>query len=65
MGRADQSRGQRTLAVSVGSDGNASYDAIVQQGGNRAKIVHTGHLALVPKVERMSKEVGIWLCAAN
>jgi SNW domain-containing protein 1 len=59
MGRADQRKGDRTLAVSVGSDGNASYDAIVQQGGNRDRIVHTGHGALVPKVERMSKEVSL------
>ena len=54
MGRADQSRGQRTLAVSVDGDGGASYDAIV---ANRGRIVHSGHTALVPKVERMSKEV--------
>ena len=59
MGRADQRKGDRTLAVSVGSDGDASYDAIVQQGGNRGRIVHTGHIALVPKVERMSKEVSL------
>lgn len=57
MGRADQSRGQRTLAVSVGADGDASYDAIIQQGDNKNRIVHTGHTAIVPKVDRMKAEV--------
>jgi len=55
MGRADAHRGAKTLAVTVDSDGQASYDAVVKQG-KAHQIVHTGHLALVPKVERMSKE---------
>lgn len=56
MGRADAKRGAKTLAVTTGHDGSASYDAVVKQGKAHA-VVHTGHLALVPKVERMSKEV--------
>jgi SNW domain-containing protein 1 len=57
MGRADAKRGDKTLAVTVGGDGSASYDAIVTQGGKAHQIVHTGHMSLVPKLERMSKEV--------
>ena len=57
MGRADTARGDRTLAVAVGADGNVSHDAIVLQGANRGKIVHTGHGSVVPKLERMSAAV--------
>lgn len=54
MGRSDASHGGKTLAVAVDSTGNVSHNAIVTQGANRDRIVHTGHGSVVPKLERMS-----------
>lgn len=70
MGRSDAAKGGKTLAVSVDADGKVNTNAIVMQGRNRDKIVHTGHGALVPKLERMSKEVrpsvgGLHACNAG
>ncbi|KAG1679931.1 hypothetical protein FOA52_006995 [Chlamydomonas sp. UWO 241] len=58
MGRPGASQGGRTLAVTVGADGGASYDAVVKHpdGKHSNAIVHTGHYAVVPKVERMGKQ---------
>lgn len=59
MGRPDQARGpgNKTLAVSINADGQVAYDALLRQGSNKDKVVHADHKALVPKVDRLSKEV--------
>lgn len=58
MGRPDQARGKQTLALSINSEGKVAYDALLKQGGNRNKVVHSEHRALIPKVDRLSAEVG-------
>lgn len=61
MGRPDEQRGKQTLAVAVDIDGNANYDAIVQQGARANKVVHTGHQALIPKLDLLlDPQVGGW-----
>lgn len=60
MGRDAQGQGNKQLAVALGSDGQLNYDAIVKQGGNRNRVVHSDHLALAPKVDRLGAEVS-WL----
>lgn len=57
MGRDSQAQGSKQLAVSLGSDGQLNYDAIVKQGANRGRVVHGDHLALIPKIDRMSVDV--------
>ncbi len=69
MGKPDQQRGSQTLAVTIGGDGQVNYDAILKQGtgagagrgpggsGGVNRTVFADHGALIPKVERMSKEV--------
>lgn len=59
MGRPDVARGpgNKTLAVSVNADGEVAYDAILRQGSHKDKVIHADHKALVPKVDRLSKEV--------
>jgi len=58
MGRPDSIRSSKqTLAVGMHSDGTVAYDAIVKQGSNRNKTVHAEHGALLPKVDRLSREV--------
>jgi SNW domain-containing protein 1 len=65
MGRSDTGAsgvggtrgGKGTLAVSVNAAGQVVYDAIVRQGSHKGKGVHTDHLALVPKVDRLTGEV--------
>ena len=60
MGRdAGGAGGGKQLAVSLNAEGELNFDAIVKQGGNRDKVVHSSHLALVPKVDRMSAEVRV------
>ncbi len=58
MGRPDARRGDKTLAVTMNAEGKVNYDAVLKQGANAGKIVHAEHGALVPKVDRMSAEVG-------
>jgi SNW domain-containing protein 1 len=57
MGRPDEQKGNKTLAVSVDIAGNANYDAILRQGARSNKIIHSGHQALVPKLDMMAPEV--------
>lgn len=57
MGRPDASKGGKTLAVSIKEDGQVDYDAIVRQGANRSKIVHSDHKALVPKLDELDPKV--------
>lgn len=57
MGRPDSQKGNKTLAVSVDIQGNASYDAILRQGARANKVIHTGHQALVPKVDLLDPQV--------
>lgn len=59
MGRGDQQRSNKTLAVTVDGDGQVNYDSILRQGENRDKLaIHADHKALVPKIDKMTKEVG-------
>ena len=54
MGRPDTAKTiGSTLAVTVSGDGTATYDAIVKQGANRLKVVHTGLKAIVPKIDNL------------
>ncbi len=57
MGRPDEARGGKTLAVSVDIDGSVSYDAILRQGARANKVIHSGHKALVPKVDLLDPAV--------
>ncbi|GLT48525.1 hypothetical protein SLA2020_221450 [Shorea laevis] len=51
MGRAKSSKaGSKILPVTVDARGNLAYDAIVKQGENAKKIVHSQHKDLIPKV---------------
>lgn len=61
MGKGSGQKGNQQLAVTLNADGQINYDAIIKQGGNRDRVVHSDHKALVPKVDRLSKEVS--LCA--
>ncbi|KAF8072888.1 hypothetical protein HT031_000548 [Scenedesmus sp. PABB004] len=56
MGRPDEARGGKTLAVAVDMAGNANYDAILRQGQRAGKIIHSGHQALVPKVDLLDPQ---------
>ncbi|KAG2496494.1 hypothetical protein HYH03_005319 [Edaphochlamys debaryana] len=49
-------KGNQQLAVSLDNEGKIQYDAVVKQGSNRDRVVHSDHGALVPKVDRLSKE---------
>lgn len=57
MGRPEEQRGKQTLAVAVDIQGNANYDAIVRQGARANKVIHTGHQALIPKVDLLDPQV--------
>ncbi|KAG2430720.1 hypothetical protein HYH02_013562 [Chlamydomonas schloesseri] len=48
--------GKQQLAISVNEKGEINYDAVVKQGQNKDRVVHSDHGALVPKVDRLSKE---------
>lgn len=52
--------GKQQLAISVNEKGEINYDAVVKQGQNKDRVVHSDHGALVPKVDRLSKEVSRW-----
>lgn len=58
MGRPGKGRGssrqEQTLALTVTTEGDVNYDAIVTQKGNRAKWVATGHKSLVPKLDKLN-----------
>lgn len=54
MGRPEEQKGNTTLAVSVDIKGNANYDAILRQGARANKIIHSGHQALIPKVDLLT-----------
>lgn len=56
MGKAGAKSSQQ-LAVTLSADGKINYDAILKQGANKDRVVHSEHGALVPKVDRLSKEV--------
>jgi SNW domain-containing protein 1 len=58
MGRPDDQKGGKTLAVSVDINGAANYDAILRQGQRANKVIHSGHQALVPKVDLLDPQVG-------
>jgi SNW domain-containing protein 1 len=60
MGRPDALRSNKTLAVSINSDGQVAFDAILAQGSHKGKVIHSDHKALVPKIDRMTKEVRPW-----
>ncbi len=58
MGRPDTIRSSKqTLAISMNADGTVAYDALVKQGSNRNKTVFADHGALLPKVDRLTREV--------
>lgn len=52
MGRKDAGSNNKTLAVTLGNDGNIKYDAILHQGRNKDKIIASEHSALVPKIDK-------------
>ena len=45
--------GNKTLAITVGADGEVNYDAIVKQGRNRDKWVASTQGAMVPKLDKL------------
>lgn len=59
MGRADQSKSNKTLATTVGADGSINFDAIVKQGRNKQKQIATSHNAMVPKLDKLKDEVSL------
>ncbi|CAD7699334.1 unnamed protein product [Ostreobium quekettii] len=60
MGRRDGAGGAgKTLSVTVGADGEVSYDAIVRQGSNGKKVVAASHAELLPKVDALASGEGL------
>lgn len=65
MGRKDEKSGSKILPLTVDSQGNVAFDAIVKQNENASKIVYSQHKDLVPKVvseedkheEELDKEI--------
>eukprot|EP00887_Chlorella_sp_A99_P006436 scaffold3.g6436.t1 len=60
MGRPDKARGasgkgDQTLALTVNTEGDINYDAVLTQSKNAQEWLHTGHKALVPKVDQLSE----------
>ena len=55
-------KGEQQLAVTVSADGRINYDSIIKQGGNRDRVVHSDHSALVPKLDLLNKEVSDISC---
>ncbi|CAL5230031.1 g13476 [Coccomyxa viridis] len=53
MGKSDQKSGTKTLATTVGADGNINFDAIVKQGRNKDKHIASSHNAMVPKLDKL------------
>ena len=62
MGRPDKAgKGGQTLAVTVGADGGINYDAVVKLGRNRDKVVAATHGAMVPKLDRLTDGVRLYV----
>ncbi|KAG1366578.1 SNW/SKI-interacting protein A [Cocos nucifera] len=65
MGRKDEKPGSKILPLTVDSQGNVAFDAIVKQNENASKIVYSQHKDLVPKLvseeekheEELEKEI--------
>lgn len=57
MGKTDQKKGSKTLATTVGADGNVNFDAIVKQGNNKTKFIASDHNAMVPKLDKLKDTV--------
>eukprot|EP00192_Tetraselmis_astigmatica_P008664 CAMPEP_0117682022 /NCGR_PEP_ID=MMETSP0804-20121206/19369_1 /TAXON_ID=1074897 /ORGANISM="Tetraselmis astigmatica, Strain CCMP880" /LENGTH=626 /DNA_ID=CAMNT_0005491969 /DNA_START=9 /DNA_END=1889 /DNA_ORIENTATION=- len=54
MGRPEDSgRGNKTLALTMDASGETNYSAVVKQGQNAKKYVHSSHSDIVPKPELM------------
>eukprot|EP00271_Cylindrocystis_brebissonii_P010352 TRINITY_DN26523_c0_g1_i1.p1 TRINITY_DN26523_c0_g1~~TRINITY_DN26523_c0_g1_i1.p1 ORF type:complete len:587 (+),score=118.04 TRINITY_DN26523_c0_g1_i1:329-2089(+) len=51
MGRKEEKLTRKTLPLNVDAEGNVAFDAIVRQGENRIKTVHSQHKDLVPKLQ--------------
>ncbi|KAJ3695848.1 hypothetical protein LUZ60_001225 [Juncus effusus] len=49
MGRKDEKTGSNILPLTVDSQGNVAFDAVVKQNENSKKIVYSQHKDLVPK----------------
>lgn len=56
MGRKDSKPGSKILPVTVDSQGNVAFDAIVKQSENASKIVYSQHRDLVPKILKGEEE---------
>ncbi|XP_058114746.1 SNW/SKI-interacting protein A-like [Magnolia sinica] len=65
MGRKDEKPGSKILPLTVDSQGNIAFDAIVKQNENASKIVYSQHRDLIPKMiseeesksEELEKEI--------
>eukprot|EP00897_Mesotaenium_endlicherianum_P000764 jgi/Mesen1/10689/ME000009S10478 len=55
MGRKEEKATSRVLPVNVDAEGRVAFDAIVKQGENASKIVHTQHRELVPKIQDIAE----------
>ena len=51
MGRKEEKSSSKVLPLNVDADGNIAFDAIVKQGENRTRVVHSQHKDLVPKLQ--------------
>lgn len=51
MGRMQEKVSNKVLPVNVDGEGNIAYDAIVKQGENAKKTVHSQHKDLIPKIQ--------------
>lgn len=58
LGKSGPKTTSKTLATTVDEKGRTTQDAIVKQGENRERTVHTGHDALKPKIHEKTEEVG-------
>ncbi|KAG9451926.1 hypothetical protein H6P81_004830 [Aristolochia fimbriata] len=56
MGRKNEKPGSKILPLTVDSQGNVAFDAIVKQNENASKIVYTQHKDLIPKFLREEEE---------
>lgn len=61
MGKSDQKSSTKTLATTVGADGNINFDAIVKQGRNKDKHIASSHNAMVPKLDKLKDDVSLLL----
>ena len=59
MGKSDQKSSTKTLATTVGADGNINFDAIVKQGRNKDKHIASSHNAMVPKLDKLKDNVSL------